>query len=287
MGFDEAWEKFQHEYQAVNLPPEKPEIQSRSKWQRRSLALAVIGSSIFSTLHSVPTLLKSLGMDLSGTSPLIIVGIGAVITMMAEIPLFVFAFIRVRYKARQQMSSVGSTLTWLKRGLIMVFVLMLVSNVVASLEGFDIELPGIVRLALAIFLGASAPMVALISGETFAILDIEGRTDERKGMAIYDKAVAEYEEAKRRSWNSRKGRMIERTSNVQDRTLYDVRSITNVQNRTDRTKRTKPEQIADMIVQNGHENMTVRELREAYADMSTSLDTLSKARKIARNENDA
>lgn len=210
VGFEEAFNQFNTEYAALHPVPETPQAAKVSRGQRFFLALTTIGSAVFSAFHSVPVLLGSIGIAWQyegATVPAELVIAAVAVGLTIEMPLLGFSYIRSRLNTRREKTT-DHIVRMLTAGVFITLILAFVTNIMSALQHNGVTVSEWVRTVVAVALGVAAPVVAWISGEGFALLDIEASISNHRAKQEYIEAVRLWEEARNRSWNSNKGKLM-------------------------------------------------------------------------------
>lgn len=219
--YETAYNAHRKTYELRNPPPQRlPYEQIEPKPQRVivprenivsmiALALMVIASVIVSGSHT----LEVFGGGFVGSAGFV----------MIEVGIVTYAYIRT--KTDYDEARHASVKKMVSRGMKLAFAVGIASNILDELSKNGVYISPEIKTLILIVLGVSAPVLALISGDTFGMFSVQQAHKQRKADAEYDRKSAAWNEARQQherdhaaaleawrdglnaSWNAMKSRM--------------------------------------------------------------------------------
>ena len=197
-----AYEAFAHFYTSMNPPPMN-HIVEEAKVTIKTLAmiLGLIGSVIVSASHTVPVLV--------GVDSLSEIGFGYEFLLatasfvMVELMAITFAYQSTEAEVAKgspdkvnQRVSVGK---WF------VVVIMVLFNLYYILNTNNVPLPDFMRIGIFVFIGTSAPVIAFLCGDIWAVDSLKRRSRKNRDTKAYDEAMNDWRDKMNKQWGRVKG----------------------------------------------------------------------------------
>lgn len=178
-----AYAAFTAIYQQKNPPPLKVDTKKENWVEVIILGVLVAASVIVSGSRTI----AEFGGDFVGIAGFV----------MLELGVVAYAYIRTsKYYDKARHSSVKDLLT---RGMWLAFTVAIVANVHATFKANGIEFAP-VNIVIFLFLAIGAPTLALIAGDTLAMLVVTDKFRQRDSDKAYDEAVKIYLEEMNALW---------------------------------------------------------------------------------------
>lgn len=178
-----AYAAFTAIYQQKNPPPIKTDAKKENWFEVIILGVLVAASVIVSGSRTI----AEFGGDFVGIAGFV----------MLELGVVAYAYIRTsKYYDKARHSSVKDLLT---RGMWLAFTVAIVANVHATFKANGIEFAP-VNIVIFLFLAIGAPTLALIAGDTLAMLVVTDKFRQRDSDKAYDEAVKIYLEEMNALW---------------------------------------------------------------------------------------
>jgi hypothetical protein len=206
-----AFKAFKAIYSETNPPPVKVEQRTRwlslpnLGWTRTLLIILTIASVIVSGAHTIPTVLKMFPSDLQGAALNLV---GGATFVMVELGMLGYAFISARKRLDDNPDESTDTTDLLRDGKRLAFSVAVAANLYSVFT--PVVSPGglwdLIKIGVTLLIGVSAPALAYIAGEGFALVAASEDRRARELKVVEDQAMAAWNEALLTTWNSQKSR---------------------------------------------------------------------------------
>ena len=202
--YTKAWNAFNQLYILERPQPDAPKWHEGLPWLMIPFGVIAIFSIALSSLRTAPVF-QQIALPLVGPTFALVEAVLAVVVI--EVSVVIMRYVHVLQQAEDGKLNHDELRSWMLRGFLLAFIVALLANLYASVRHQPViaEIAPMVDLIMSIAVGASAPFLAFIAGDILASLYL--RSDRRRAelRARFDTALQEWQDARERSWNARKG----------------------------------------------------------------------------------
>lgn len=202
--YEKAWQAFNQLYVLERPQPAAPKWHQGLPWLMIPFGIIALFSIALSSLRTAPVF-QQIALPLVGPTFALVEAVLAVVVI--EVSVVIMRYVHVLQQAEDGKLNHDELRSWMLRGFLLAFIVALLANLYASVRHQPViaEVAPVVDLIMSIAVGASAPFLAFIAGDILASLYL--RSDRRRAelRARFDTALQEWQDARERSWNARKG----------------------------------------------------------------------------------
>ena len=202
MRLQAAFEGFKTVYTTMHTPPQ--EMDTRQFWmsfKTVAILFGLIGAVVVSASHTVPVLVGVESIMDIGIGIEFVIGVASFV--MIEIMAIVFAYNAIETETANQ-DMIKRVNRNMKLGKWFIVAIMVIFNIYYVLTSNGIPLYEWMRITIFLFIGTSAPVVAFLTGEIWAIDKIKHGSKMRRENEAYQTAYSEWEIGLINSWNAQK-----------------------------------------------------------------------------------
>lgn len=260
MNYDEHREDYIKQHPA-SVPIQQVIRPKYPRWLKISVAAMFICAALVSGVHTIPTVRSGIEVNEIITPGIRdMVSVGSFIAV--EFAILISAYIR----AVNRWLSVGS--------LLVAFTVAVVSNVTSVQRALIDAESGAVTVALV--LGVGAPLLAMLAGAVFLIIDTETKREAQDAEQVYRQALIDFDAKINAAWQKEQ---MEISLGVHE-------DFTNVREKDTSPNFTKPRvkihEIAHLIHENGDASLSAADMMAKY---QISAGSTSKVREILKSQN--
>jgi len=198
---DRAFQSFNRVYESEHAKPTHPRWYAGLPWMMFPFGVIAFAGIALSALRTAPVFQQI-------AAPIVGVELATAEAALAVLVIEVFV-VAVRYAMVVQGASDGHTSNiqwWMRLGFWVAFVVAIAANLYASAAHLDFIQPfkPVLDFVVALVVGFSAPLLAVISGDILGILYTKSEQYRADLRATFDKAMGEWVSARDAYWQRRK-----------------------------------------------------------------------------------
>lgn len=207
-----AYQGFRAMYSTMNPMPALPQSRKfRPSVKQIGMGTGLAGSVIVSASHVVPVFL---GIESISQLNLLSIEFFIGLATFAMIEMGVISFAYSATEDEGNADAAHRVRQYTRNGMWFIVLIAVLANVYYVLnfnhaipsDGFVSDIWQWVRITIFLLIGASAPVIAFITGDILAIDVLKHRAMQRKEMQAYQEEMRQWNEGLNNSWNAQKSR---------------------------------------------------------------------------------
>jgi hypothetical protein len=220
----------------------KPEYNAQNRGvfgaKHIGLAAALIGSIIVSASHTIPVFLGIASITDVQFDTSLAIALAAFV--MVEIGIITFAYSATESAIHKD--ELHRVRAFTNAGKWFIAFIMLIANIYYVLQSNNVipaDIGGMwhgVRIVIYLAIGASAPVVAFITGDILAIDVLKHRSRQKTAQELYEQQMVEWREGLNEAWGKAKGKwganvdiQVSKPVEIQNRHILSVSTHTDIQ----------------------------------------------------------
>lgn len=199
--YEAAYAAFMRTYAVRNPPPARDVAVSTSRRLRWLVGGMALASIIVSAFHTLPVFVPAENM-----TPLVYV-VAVAVFVMVELGLVITSYVSIQYFADDKpLHDTARLVTFARR---LLFALAVTVNVYSVMRGQAYAAGGLwnfLDVGITIFVGISAPVMVLITGDVIAVTLVQDRRAQAALDAQYEEALSAWRAGLDRAWSASRTR---------------------------------------------------------------------------------
>lgn len=202
--YEKAWEAFNRLYVMEHPAPPAPRWYQGLPWLMIPFGVIALCGIALSALRTAPVF-QQIAVPLVGETFALLEAALAVIVI--EVAIVIMRYVLVLQRAEDGKLNTDDLRAWMVGGFWLAFGVAILANLYASIKHVPLVAPvaPLLDLVIALAVGLSAPMLAFIAGDILASLYLRSERRRADLRARYEAALSDWQTAREKSWNARKG----------------------------------------------------------------------------------
>lgn len=202
--YEKAWAAFNRLYVLERPMPQAPKWHVGLPWLMLPFGIIAACGIALSALRTAPVF-RQIAVPLVGESFALVEAALAVVVI--EVAIVIMRYVLIVQKSEDGKLNTDDLRAWMRYGFWLAFAVAILANLYASIKHVPVVAPvaPVLDLVIALAVGVSAPMLAFISGDILASLYLRSERRRAELRARFDASLTDWQDARERSWNARKG----------------------------------------------------------------------------------